>query len=268
MGTVSTRQFTVITGGTNGIGLELAKIFLKNNSDVLVVGDMNVDEARAELTAAGGGDVTALHIDLAEKGGVEKLYDAVRAADRAVDALALNAGVGVGGPFLETDIDAEVKMIKLNCISVVKLAKLLVPDMVARGQGKVLITSSIAATMPAPFEAVYGATKAFDLSFSEGLRDELRDTGVSVTAVQPGPTDTNFFHRAGLDDTKVGAGKKDDPAQVAQQAYDALMAGKDKVYAGSLKTRMQGMSTEILPETVKAAQHRKMAEPGSGIKES
>lgn len=157
-------------------------------------------------------------------------------------------------------------MISVNCIAVVHLAKQLLPAMVERGQGRVLITSSIAATMPAPFEAVYGATKAFDLSFSEALRNELKDTGVTVTAVQPGPTETNFFHRAGLDDTKVGQSEKDDPAQVAQQAYDAMMAGKDKVYAGSLKTRMQGVMTEVMPEAAKAQQHRKMVEPGSGTK--
>src|SRR3954468_18498035 len=146
---------------------------------------------------------------------------------RPVDAIALNAGVGVGGPFVDTDLEAELRLIALNVSSVVQLSKYMLRDMVSRGEGRILYTSSIAAEMPAPFEAVYGASKAFDLSFAEALRNEMKDTGVTVTALQPGPTDTNFFHRAGLDATKAGQDKKDDPAQVAQQGYDAMMAGKD-----------------------------------------
>jgi len=263
MGTLATRQLAVVTGGTSGIGLELAKVFLANDFDVVIAGDVDVEPARAELSTLGG-NVYAFDIDLTRREDADKLVHEVRGLGRPVDALALNAGVGVGGPFLDTSIEAEIRMIELNCIAVVYLAKLMLRDMVTRGSGRILITSSIAATMPAPFEAVYGATKAFDLSFAEALRNELKDTGVSVTAVQPGPTDTEFFRRAGMEDTKVGQDSKDSPAQVAKQAYDALMAGKDKVYAGSFKTRMQGVSTEILPETVKAQQHRKLAEPGSG----
>jgi short-subunit dehydrogenase len=136
--------------------------------------------------------------------------------------------------------------------------------MAERRRGRVLITSSIAGVMPGPFEAVYNATKAFDLSFAEALRYELRDTGVTVTALQPGPTDTQFFERAGMTDTKVGREDKDDPALVAKQGFEAMMAGKDKVYAGGFATRMEGVAAEILPETVKAKQHAKQAEPGSG----
>lgn len=136
--------------------------------------------------------------------------------------------------------------------------------MAKHGGGKVLFTSSIAAEMPAPCEAVYGASKAFVLSFSEALRNELRDTGVTVTALQPGPTETNFFHRAHLDDTKVGQSKKDDPADVARDGFEALMAGEDYVVAGSVKNKVPSAFAQILPETVKAEQHRKMAEPGSG----
>jgi short-subunit dehydrogenase len=117
--------------------------------------------------------------------------------------------------------------------------------------------------MPGPFEAVYAASKAFLHSFSEGLRNELKDTGVTVTTLMPGPTDTNFFHRAGMDDTKVGASKKDDPAQVAKQGFEALMAGRDDVIAGSLKTKIQGAVSKVLPDTVNAEQHRKLSEPGS-----
>jgi short-subunit dehydrogenase len=157
-------------------------------------------------------------------------------------------------------------MIELNCVAVVVLAKQLLPAMVARGKGRVLITSSVAAVMPATYSAVYGATKAFDLSFSEAIREELRDSGVTVTALQPGPTETDFFERAGLEDTKVGQKDKDDPALVARQGFEAMMRGDDKVYAGSLKSKFQGLAGEILPEPMKAKQHAKMAEPGSGRK--
>lgn len=267
MGTASSKQFAVVTGGSSGIGFELAKIFVANNYDVMIVAEPEGLETAAAALESKGATIYKVGVDLATSDGVQAAIREVMASGRAVDALALNAGVGVGGDFLRTtDLDQEIRMINVNCVAVVHLAKQLLPAMVERGQGRVLITSSIAATMPAPFEAVYGATKAFDLSFSEALRNELKDTGVTVTAVQPGPTETNFFHRAGLDDTKVGQSEKDDPAQVAQQAYDALMAGKDKVYAGSLKTRMQGMMTEVMPEAAKAQQHRKMAEPGSGTK--
>ena len=136
--------------------------------------------------------------------------------------------------------------------------------MVELGKGRILFTSSIAALMPGPFETVYAASKAFVHSFSEGLRSELKDTGVTVTALMPGPTDTNFFQRADMDNTKVGADEKDDPAEVAKQGFDALMAGKDEIIAGSLKTKLQGTVSKVLPDTVNAEMHRKLSEPGSG----
>ena len=175
---------------------------------------------------------------------------------------AINAGVGVGGEFArETDLKDELNLINLNVVSTVHLAKRVVKDMVERGQGKILFTSSIAALMPGPFEAVYAASKAFVQSFSQGLRNELKDTGVTVTALMPGPTDTNFFHRAGMDNTKVGTDQKDDPAIVAKQGFEALMAGKDHVIAGSLKTKLQGTVSKVLPDTVNAQQHRQLTEP-------
>jgi short-subunit dehydrogenase len=138
--------------------------------------------------------------------------------------------------------------------------------MVDRHQGRILFTSSIAALMPGPFEAVYAASKAFLHSFSEALRNELKDTGVTVTSLMPGPTDTNFFHRAQMDDTKAGADGKDDPAMVAKQGFEALMAGKDSIIAGSLKTKLMGTASKVLPDTANAEGHRQLTEPGSGNK--
>jgi len=258
------RPLAVVTGASSGIGRELARIFVAHGHDVVVAAeDAGLVDAATELRAHGA-RVEAVQADLATRDGVEQLAQAITAMGRPVDALALNAGIGVGGPFLETNLETELRMIALNVTSVVHLAKRVLPGMVARGRGRVLITSSIAAEMPAPFEAVYGATKAFDHSFAEAIRNELKDSGVTVTSLQPGPTETNFFHRAGMDDTRVGASDtKDDAGQVAQQGFDAMMAGKDHVVAGSFLNKVQAAVAQVTPEPLKAQAHRKLTEPGS-----
>jgi short-subunit dehydrogenase len=171
--------------------------------------------------------------------------------------------VGQGGPFVETNIEAEQAIIDVNITSTVRLAKHVLQDMTRRGEGRVLITSSIASTMPGTYQAVYNASKSFLQSFAEAVREELDGTGVTVTSLMPGPTETDFFHRADMDDTKVGASKKDDPAQVAEQGIKALLDGDEKVVAGSLKTKAQGVANDVLPDSLKAKAHKKMAEPGS-----
>jgi short-subunit dehydrogenase len=225
----------------------------------------------AELHAAArsleqlGASVVPVQVDLATGEGVRGLYRAIEATERPVDALAINAGVGVGGAFTETDLDAELNLIALNITSAVHLAKLVLPDMVARGDGRVLFTSSIAASAPGPFHATYAASKAFLHSLAEAIRNELKDTGVTVTALLPGPTDTEFFERAGMQDTRVGATEhKDDPDEVAKQGFDALMAGEHKVVAGSLKNKMMVGAGRLMPEPAKAEMQRKQTEPGHG----
>ena len=260
---LSASPFAVVTGASSGIGLELAKQFAQHGFDLFVVAEDEGIAQAADMLRASGARVDSAQIDLASYEGVESLCQRVRDARRPVQALALNAGVGVGGPFLENDLADELNLIDLNVTSQVHLAKRLIPSMVARREGRVLITSSIAAEMPAPFEAVYGALKAFLLSFAEALRNELKDTGVTVTALQPGPTETNFFHCAGMEDTKVGAGEKDDPADIARDGFEALMAGKDHVVAGSVKNKVQSTIAQVLPETTKAEIHWKLGEPGS-----
>nr|WP_258544871.1 SDR family NAD(P)-dependent oxidoreductase [Micromonospora provocatoris] len=179
--------------------------------------------------------------------------------------MALNAGRGAGGDFVGgTDLADELTVIDLNVRSTVHLAKLLLPDMVRRGAGRVLFTSSIAATMPGAYQAVYNASKSFVQSFAEGVRNELKDSGVTVTSLMPGPTDTEFFDRADMADTRVGQGRKDDPRKVAEDAFEALMKGEHKVAAGSLVNKIQVAAGKIVPDRLKAEQHRKMAEPGSG----
>lgn len=260
------KPLAVVTGASSGIGRELAKQFAEHGFDLVVAAeDDTIDSAAREFQALGVSAIP-VQVDLATSDGVEALYAAIEGTGREVDAIALNAGVGVGGSFVDNDLHDEINLINLNIVGTVHLAKLVVRDMVERGEGRILFTSSIAALMPGSFQAVYNASKAFVQSFSEALRNELKDTGVVVTALQPGATETNFFHRAGLDDTKVGASKKDDPADVAKQGFDALMDGKDHVIAGSLKTKVQGAVSKVLPDTVKAEQHRGMAEPGSADK--
>jgi short-subunit dehydrogenase len=257
----STRPLALITGASSGIGYELAKVFAKEGYDLLVTAeDDGITRITPELEDLGV-QVECVLADLATYEGVEDLYGALKKLSRPLDSIAINAGVGVGGEFAnETALEDELNLIQLNVTSSVHLAKRVVKDMVAQRHGRILFTSSIAATMPAPFEAVYGASKAFLLSFSEALRNELKDSGITVTALMPGPTETNFFHRAGMDDTKVGQKEKDDPAQVARQGYEALMAGKDHVVAGSMTNWLHAAAAKILPETVKASAHRRLSE--------
>ncbi|MDB4915389.1 MAG: short-chain dehydrogenase/reductase [Gemmatimonadetes bacterium] len=256
-------QFAVITGASSGIGLELAKQFAQHGFDVLITSeDDRLGRAADELRTFGV-TVDTIRADLAQFEGVESLYRGINALGRQVDAIAINAGVGVGGPFIENDLDDELNLIALNVTSTVHLAKRVVRDMVARNEGRILFTASIAGEMPGPFEAVYAASKAFVLSFSEALRNELKDTNVTVTALQPGATETNFFHRASMDDTKVAVSRKSDPADVAREGYEALMAGKDHVVAAMFKEKVQVVLGQVAPESMKAEQHRKIAEPGS-----
>jgi short-subunit dehydrogenase len=256
------RQLAVVTGASSGIGFELARQFADNGFDVLAVAE---EPAIATAAAELGVAVTPVRIDLASYEGVEELYARIGATGRPVDALAVNAGIGVGGDFArETDLDAELKLVNLNVTSAVHLTKRVVRDMVARGRGRILFTSSIAATMPGSFQAVYAASKAFVDSFAGALRNELQDSGVTVTALLPGPTETDFFERADMLDTRVGQMDKDDPAEVARQGFDALMSGEDRVVAGSVRNKVQVVTNKVLPEKLKAESHRKLAEPGSG----
>jgi short-subunit dehydrogenase len=250
--------FAVVTGASSGIGYELAKLFAENGFAVLAAAE---DDAIATAAAEIGAE--AVQVDLAELAGVEELYR--RIGDRPVDALALNAGIGAGGAFAtDTALEQELTIVDLNCRSTVHLAKLVVRDMVARDAGRILFTSSIASTMPGAFQAVYNASKSFVQSFALALRNELKDTNVTVTSLMPGPTDTEFFERADMLDTKVGAGDKDDPADVARDGFEALMNGDERVVSHSLSTKLQGRGSRLMPDKLKAEMHRRMAEPGSG----
>jgi short-subunit dehydrogenase len=266
MATSSTNQFAVVTGASSGIGYELARQFAQNGFDLLIVSAGERIDAAAQDIQALGVSVQPVQADLATHDGVHKLISAIQSSGRPVDAVAINAGVGVSGPFLETDLAEELNMIALNVTFAVHLTKYIVRDMVARGSGRILFTASIAGTMPTPYEAVYGATKAFLRSFSQSLREELKETGVSVTSLMPGATETEFFERADALDTKLGASEKDDPAEVAKEGFEALMAGKDHVIAGSFKNKLQAAAGYTLPDPLVAKAHAGMSAPGTANK--
>lgn len=263
MATETKRKFAVVTGASSGIGFELARQCLAHDFDVLICAEDAGIESAAKQLGAAGAVVIPFQSDLATHDGVERLYQAILDQHRPVDALLLNAGIGVSGEFVKTDLAAELRTIALNCNHTVHLSKRVLPEMLSRGQGRILITGSVVSTSPSPYQAVYGATKAFVMSFGEAVRYEVKDTGVTVTVLQPGVTDTKFFERADMLDTQIGRADKDDPALVAKQGFEAMMAGKDSVLAGSLRTRIEGLMNEVLPETVKAAEAGKRSRPGS-----
>ena len=256
-------MLALVTGASSGIGKELAVELAKRGYDLVVASAGERLATAAEHCRSFGHRVTEATVDLATTDGVEELWRQVESLGAPVEVACINAGVGLGGRFWETDLDKELNMVNLNCGSTVHLAKYVVRQMVALHAGRILFTASIAGEMVAPREAVYAASKAFVLSFAHSLRYELKDTGVTVTALQPGPTDTDFFHRAEMDDTQVGSeGKKEsDPRDVAREGLDALFDGKDHIYSASLKTKIEGKLANAIPGPVKGSMHEKMARP-------
>ncbi|MFI5976057.1 SDR family NAD(P)-dependent oxidoreductase [Streptomyces sp. NPDC051452] len=255
------RPLALVTGASSGIGYALAEQFAEHGYDLLInAEDDRLDHAAYRLRETGA-EVRAVRADLRDPAGVDRLVAATIGLD--IDVAVLNAGVGQDGAFADTDLTDDLSVIALNVTSTVRLAKPLLHDMLDRGTGRLAFTSSIAATMPGSFQPVYNATKSFVQSFAEALRDEVKDTGVTVTAFMPGPTDTDFFRRADMGDTRIGTMEKDDPADVARQAFEAITHGRQKKVTGSLKTRAQGLANKVLPDRAKAALHRSMAEPGT-----
>jgi short-subunit dehydrogenase len=264
MSTTTSRPLAVVTGASSGIGRELAKQFATNDFDLIIAADDGELQSAARELEQLGAQVEAVQVDLSTDAGVDELRRRMSAAGRPVDAVALNAGIGVGGEFANgTDLADELRVVDLNVRSTVHLAKHVVRDMVQRGEGRILLTSSIAATIPGPFQAVYNASKSFVQSFALALRAELKDTGVTVTSLMPGPTETEFFERADMTDTMIGAGPKDDAADVARDGFEALMAGRERVVSASTSTKMQGRASRFAPDAVKSRMHAFMAEPGS-----
>ncbi|MFI2565563.1 SDR family NAD(P)-dependent oxidoreductase [Paenarthrobacter sp. NPDC018779] len=261
--TPSNRPLALVTGASSGIGFELARQFLSNGFDTVMVADGEDIRSAARSLQGLGGEPIPLQIDLADRHGASTLQSAINSLRKPLQAAAINAGIGTGGPFIETDLAQELRIINLNVASTASIAKWVARDMAARDEGQILFTSSIIARTPAPFQAIYGASKAFVQSFSQALRNELKDTGVSVSTLLPGPTETPFFEKADLLDTRVGAEEKDDAAQVAEQGFKGLMKGEGNILGGSLKSRTLGLGSNILPDAAGAAFGRRLSEPGS-----
>ena len=254
------RPLAIVTGASAGIGYELAKQCVHNGFDLLIASDEAKIQQAAQDFQQLGAAVEAVQADLATTEGVDKLLAAL--GGRPVDALLANAGRGLGKGFLDQDFDAARHVVETNITGTIYLIQKVGREMRARGQGRILITGSIAGFMPGTFQAVYNGTKAFLDSFSFALRHELKDSGVTVTCLMPGATETDFFETADMMDTKVGTQKKDDPAKVAQDGFEAMMAGKGDVVSGWMN-KLQSAIANILPAGATAEQHRQMAAPGT-----
>ncbi len=257
------RPLAIVTGASTGIGYELAKCCAEHGFDLLVVADEPEIKAAAEEFRALGAGVDAIEADLATLEGVDKLYKAING--RPVEALLANAGRGLGKGFLDQNFDEVRHVIDTNITGTIYLIQKVGRDMRSQGRGRILITGSIAGFMPGTFHAVYNGTKAFLDSFSFAIRNELKDTGVTVTCLMPGATETDFFERADMLDTKVGQQKKDDPADVAKTGFEAMMKGEGDVVSGWMN-KLRSAIALITPSDMLAEQHRKMAEPKSAGK--
>jgi short-subunit dehydrogenase len=246
----------LVTGASSGIGRELARLFARDGYDlILAAEDDGIHQIAAEL------GTRAVQADLATPQGVQTVIDALVTTGRPLEAAALNAGVGGGHAFVDQDLATVLEIIDLNVRGTTQLTHWVVRAMKDNGGGKVLMTSSTASTMPGAYQAVYNASKSYVQSLTEALQQELDGTGVTLTSLMPGPVDTEFFDRADMQDTKMGEGPKDDPADVAKQGYEAMQKGKHRVVAASLMSKAMAATNKVLPDTVKAAAHKVMARP-------
>ena len=248
-------KYAIVTGASTGIGLELAKLALRDGYDVLGVADTPFEQ---DL----GSGFETLEVDLSTFDGVDQLL--ARAGGRRVDLLCANAGHGLGHAFLDQAPIDWKHVVDTNVTGTIYLLQKILPDMVARNDGKVLVTGSVAGYIPGSFQAVYNSTKSFVDSFMDALRNELKDAdGVTLSTLMPGPVDTEFFARGDMLDTKVGADpNKSNPADVAKDGWNAVMGGKSSIFSG-WKTKIQGVMANVTPGAMLAEQHRNMAEPGS-----
>lgn len=255
-------KFAIVTGASTGIGFELASIAAENGYDLLVVADEPLIDAAAQDFKQHGVEVISVEADLSTLQGVDALLAATNG--RQVDLLCANAGRGLGHAFLDQDVSDWRRVVDTNITGTLYLLQNVLKAMVARDQGKVLITGSIAGFIPGSFQAVYNGSKAFIDSFADAIRNEIKDNkGVTVTTLMPGPVETEFFDRADMLDTSVGASEsKSDPADVARDGWDALMKGEAHIVSG-WKNKLQAAVAHVTPAAVLAEQHRKMTEPGS-----
>lgn len=257
------KQYALITGATSGIGYELAKVFAQNKHNLIIVA-RSADELQAkaeEITSQYSVEVIPMAKDLFDANAASEIYNEVKGKDITVNILVNDAGQGVYGNFVETELARQLQIIQLNIVSLTTLTYLFLKDMVASNEGKILQLGSVVSELPAPLQSVYGGTKAYVLSFTEALISELKDSNVTLTVLQPGATDTDFFNKAGAQNSKIveDKSKLSDPADVAKDAYEALMKGDDKVVSG-FKNKAQVAMANVMPDTMVAEQMRKQSE--------
>ena len=257
------QHYTLITGGSEGIGLELAKLFAEDGHNLILVARSEEDllNAKRQLESSKT-EVVIIVKDLFEKDAPFELVREIEGRGLIVDILVNNAGQGVYGLFEETEIERELDIVQLNVASLIVLTKAFLKPMIKRGDGKILNLSSIASKTPGPWQSVYHGTKAFVQSFSEALRSEVKDKGITITALLPGATDTDFFNKADMLHSKIveDRDKLADPADVARDGYDALMRGDDKVISGMKNKAMVAMSN-LMPDSMAANAMKKQQEP-------
>ncbi|RZT85793.1 short-subunit dehydrogenase [Pseudonocardia sediminis] len=257
------RPLAMVTGGSSGIGLELARELAGRGHDVAISGQSGrVHDSAKELEALGV-DAYPFQADASTYDGVEAFWTFVADLGRPVEVACLNVGIGVGGAgFADTDLADEFRMIAINCTGLVHTAKRVTHAMLAQGRGRILIVSSISASTPTPYETVYGPTKAFGFSFAESLREELRGSGITVTALLPGATDSEFHANAGMGNTRFGDNSwKNDKRLVGRQGIDALFAGDDHVVGGDEATKQAFLDNRATSEPEKAARQGAQARP-------
>lgn len=257
---MASSKFAIVTGASTGIGFELAHCAAQDGYDLLVVADEPLIDASADDFRRHGIEVRSVEADLSTEQGVHQLLAA--AGDRPIDVLCANAGRGLGHAFLDQDPTDWRRVIDTNVTGTLLLVQQVARRMTERGEGRILFTGSIAGFIPGAFQAVYNGTKAFIDSFADALRNELKGTNVTITNLMPGATDTEFFERADMLDTKVGTEKKADPAKVAKDGWHALMSGDAHIVSG-LTNKLQVAAAHVLPAGMLAEQHRKQAEPGT-----
>ena len=258
----SNGKYALITGGSEGIGYELAKLFARDGYNLVIVAR---DRERLEQVADKLGNefkttVIPISKDLFLKESPAEIYAELQMKEIKIDVLVNDAGQGQHGFFADTDLQRDIDLIQLNIISLVSLTKLFLQDMLQRNEGRILQVASVASVYPSPLLAIYAATKAFVLSFSEALANELKETNITVTALMPGATETDFFNKADAENTKeFQESSLSNPAEVAKDGYEALMKGEVKVVSG-LKNKVQTAMSNVLPDTALAAQMRKKME--------
>ncbi|MEO5999970.1 MAG: SDR family oxidoreductase [Chitinophagaceae bacterium] len=260
-------KYALVTGATSGIGFELAKLLAQDKYNLIIAGreQMSLDQTANELSKYNIEVVTIVK-DLFDHDSPFQLYQEVKEKGIEIDVLINDAGQGQYGEFVDTDIDREIDIIQLNIISLVVLTKHFLRDMVSRGSGKILNVASVASKIPGPYQSVYHGTKAFVHSFTEAIRSEVKDSGITVTSLLPGVTDTDFFNKADMEDSKVvKEGKKAEPADVAKNGYDALMNDKDMVVSGFMN-KVQVAISNVTPDSMVADKIKKQQAPADESK--